>query len=199
MHLQAERRADRGIHEPGDAADRYLRAGSQLALGRTKTRSVSGTRKSTVSGRSLLVLCECLHGVGQRARNHAVASTPRPPVDPGSANGVWCHENPQLGSAQTSHARPTLRSSATVAITMRFKVTVTSESPLEAGWRLNTASIPTIGPSIGGFSGAPNSWTIGEHLTAVLEAGDAGEAVQRVREVVGDSGEVVGGAEPWLE
>ena len=82
---------------------------------------------------------------------------------------------------------------------MRFKVTVTSESPVEANQLLNTANIPTFGPSMGGFSGAPDSWTIAEHLTAVLEAGDAREAVQRVREVVGSSGEVVGEAEPWPE
>jgi hypothetical protein len=79
----------------------------------------------------------------------------------------------------------------------RFKVTVTSGSAVEVGQALHGSGIPTIGPAMAGFTSAPGSWTVGDHLTAVLEAENADAAVQRVEEVIGSDGEVVGGAEPW--
>jgi hypothetical protein len=50
-----------------------------------------------------------------------------------------------------------------------------------------------------GFTSAPDSWTVSDHLTAVLDADDAETAVRRVEEIVGSDGEVVGSAEPWGE
>jgi hypothetical protein len=79
----------------------------------------------------------------------------------------------------------------------RFKVTVTSESPVEAGQALHGAGIPTIGPAMAKFTNAPGGWTISDHVTAVLDADDAEAAVRRVQEVIGLDSEVVGGAQPW--
>ena len=79
----------------------------------------------------------------------------------------------------------------------RFKVTVTSDTPVEAGQALHAASIPTIGPAMAKFVDAPGDWTISDHVTAVLDADDAEAAVRRVQEVIGSNSEVVGGAEPW--
>lgn len=79
----------------------------------------------------------------------------------------------------------------------RFKVTVTSESPVEEGQALHGAGIPTFGPTMAQFVDAPGDWTISDHVTAVLDAADAAEAVRRVEEVVGPDSEVVGEAEPW--
>jgi hypothetical protein len=79
----------------------------------------------------------------------------------------------------------------------RFKVTITSDSPVEAGQALHGAGIPTIGPAMAKFTSAPGDWTISDHLTAVLDADDAESAMRRVRETIGPDSEVVGGAEPW--
>jgi hypothetical protein len=86
----------------------------------------------------------------------------------------------------------------TVPVVPRFKVTVTSDSPVETGQALNGAHIPTIGPVMARFRDAPgNDWTISDHLTAVLDAPDATTAVRLVQEVIGDDSEVIGGAELW--
>ena len=79
----------------------------------------------------------------------------------------------------------------------RFKVTVTSDKAIEVGQALHAAGIPTIGPAMAGFTGAPDSWTISDHLSAIVEASDDQAAVTQVRDVAEPSGEVVGGAEPW--
>jgi hypothetical protein len=70
-------------------------------------------------------------------------------------------------------------SSGTVASMPRFKVTVTSESAVEVGQALHGRGIPTIGPAMAGFTSAPGSWTVSDHLTAVLDAENAEAAVQR--------------------
>lgn len=79
----------------------------------------------------------------------------------------------------------------------RFKVTVTSEAPVEAGQALHGAGIPTIGPAMAKFTNAPGDWTISDHVTAVLDADDAESAVRRVESIIGADSEIVGGAEPW--
>ena len=79
----------------------------------------------------------------------------------------------------------------------RFKVTVTSDKAIEVGQALHAAGIPTIGPAMAGFTGAPDSWSVSDHLTAVPEATDDQTAVMRVREVAEPDGEVIGEAEPW--
>jgi hypothetical protein len=79
----------------------------------------------------------------------------------------------------------------------RFRVTVTSDKAIEVGQALHAAGIPTIGPAMAGFTGAPDSWSVSDHLTAVVEATDDQAALTQVREVAEPDGEVVGGAEPW--
>lgn len=79
----------------------------------------------------------------------------------------------------------------------RFKVTVTSDSPVEAGQALHRAGIPTIGPAMAKYVDGPGDWTISDHVTAVLDADDPASAVKRVEDVIGPDSEVVGGAEPW--
>lgn len=91
------------------------------------------------------------------------------------------------------------REPGTVAVVPRFKVTVTSDSPVETGQALHRADIPTIGPTMAKFVDGPGDWTIGDHLTAVLDADDPAGAAKRIEDVLGPGSEVVGGAEPWGE
>lgn len=77
----------------------------------------------------------------------------------------------------------------------RFKVTLTSDSAVEASQTLHNAGIPTIGPAMAGYVDSPGPWTVSEHFTAVLEASSAEDAVARIN-AVGVDAEIVGGAEP---
>lgn len=78
----------------------------------------------------------------------------------------------------------------------KFKVTLTSDNAMDASQAMHNRGIPTIGPAMTGFTEAPETWTVSEHFTAVLEAVDAENAVAKINEV-GVDAEVVGGAEPW--
>jgi hypothetical protein len=79
----------------------------------------------------------------------------------------------------------------------RFKVKVTGDSVLEAAQALHGIGIPTVGPTMAGDSGSPESWSIGDHLTAVIDVENPTVAERRVQEIVGSDFQV-GAAEPWV-
>lgn len=79
----------------------------------------------------------------------------------------------------------------------RFKVKVTGDSAVEAGQALHGVGIPTVGPTMAGFAGSPESWSIGDHLTAVIDVESPVVAERRVQEIVGPDFQV-GTAEPWV-
>lgn len=80
----------------------------------------------------------------------------------------------------------------------KYKITLTSDSPLEASQAMHNAGIPTIGPAMAGYTDSPGPWTVSEHFTAVVEASSPEDAVARIDDV-GVDAEIVGGAEPLGE
>jgi hypothetical protein len=79
----------------------------------------------------------------------------------------------------------------------RFKVKVTGDAAAEAAQALHSAGIPTVGPTMEGIAGSPESWSIGNHLTAVIDVENSVVAERRVQEIVGADHQV-GAAEPWI-
>jgi hypothetical protein len=79
----------------------------------------------------------------------------------------------------------------------RFKVKVTGDLAVEAAQALHGAGIPTVGPTMAGFAESPESWSIGDHLTAVIDVENPVVAERRVQEIVGPD-YLVGAAEPWI-
>ncbi len=77
----------------------------------------------------------------------------------------------------------------------RFKVEIHGEGLERARHTLNSAGVPTVGPTLAGFSGGP--LTVGHEMLAVLEALTPEQAEARVREALPADGEyTVAPAEP---
>jgi hypothetical protein len=91
----------------------------------------------------------------------------------------WCHLLCNTLNTSTGGLMP------------RFSVQVESDNAEQARGNPNAAGIPTIGPAFAYFTQSPDTTTMpGRELVAVVEAENENDAEDRVRQVVGDAGEV---------